>query len=71
MAGPAVKVTVSVTVEMSEAQRDRYADEFGVGLVAPDVKGRIGNDITGALGAVYWLGEFATVTVSTPVLRKG
>lgn len=68
---PAVKVTFTVTVEMTEVQRDGYANEYGVGFVGLDVKGRVRGDVSGALaGAVPWMDEFATVTLSEPKLKE-
>ena len=67
---PAVKVTFTVTVEMTPEQRDGYAAEYGVGFVALDARGRVRGEVAEALQAVPWLREFTTVEISEPKVKE-
>lgn len=63
----AVKVKLTVTIEMTAAQLAEYGSEYGTEAAAPDaVESRFRNDVHEALNAAYWMREFATVAVSGP-----
>ena len=59
---------VTVTVKMTAEQRNHYAIEYGMDLheVAADVRGRLQNEVHGALQSSYWLREFTSYSASEP-----
>ena len=61
-----VKVTLTVTVTLTPAQRVAYASATGAGFVASDIAGRIRPEMTEALRQIPWLQKYAVVEISDP-----
>ncbi len=66
-----VRVTFTVTVEMTSQQRDAYSADHGTGFVSAEVKGRLPGDAAEALRAIPWVREYARVRVADPKIEKG
>ena len=59
-------IKVTVTIKMTQTQRDEYRAEYGDDNVADDVAGRLQADVTQALQSCNWMRGFATYSVSKP-----
>lgn len=68
MAGE-VKVTFTVTIEMTGAQRAAYSDRYGVGFVETEIAGRGRQTVTNALEDADWLDGQGTFSISKPQFR--
>jgi hypothetical protein len=66
-----VRVSFTVTVEMTGQQCDAYSHDHGVGFVSLEVKARFPGDAREALSGIPWVREYARVTVSDPKIEKG
>lgn len=67
----AVRVSFTVTVEMTHQQRDGYAAAHGVDFVDLEVRGRFPQEAPEALRSIPWVRDFARVRVSDPKIEKG
>lgn len=66
---PAVKASVTVTIEMTTEQRKRYDEKYGAGFVGPELSARLGPELRAAMSCTPWLDWLAgnaTVTISAP-----
>ncbi len=73
-AAPAASASLTVTVEMTDPQRDAYAGQYGTGFVALEVAGRLRPELDDAMRRVTWLrwlADNATVTISEPRPQEG
>jgi hypothetical protein len=75
-ATPAVRVTFAVTVEMTLAQRDTYAEHNGVENVSGEIVNRLRPEINAAIRNgdadwLQWMTSHSTVTVSRPSADAG
>ena len=72
---PAVKVTFTVAVEMTQAQRDKYSRGFGVEGVGLEVANRVRPAIDEAIhsseGWLRWMSGNATFVISEPKAEGG
>lgn len=66
MSEPTVKVSFTVTIEMTEAQRAAYAERYGVGFVGIEVANRARQAAANALDGAPWMQGFATFKVMKP-----
>ena len=66
-----VRVSFTVTVEMTDQQRDAYAAAHGVDFVDIEVKARFKQDAPEALRSIPWVREYARVRVTDPKIEKG
>lgn len=64
MTEPIVKVTFTVTVEMTGAQRAAYSNRYGVGFVETEIAGRSRQTVANALEDADWLDRQGTFRVS-------
>jgi hypothetical protein len=70
---PAVKITTTVTVELTAEQRDAYAEQFGTVFVGHEIAARLRPELTGAINGdsrsrdwLLWLVRHALVTLTKP-----
>jgi hypothetical protein len=66
-----VRVSFTVTVEMTGQQRDAYSHDHGQEFVSLEVKNRFPGDAREALRSIPWVREYARVNVSDPKIEKG
>lgn len=66
-----IRVSFTVTVEMTAQQRDGYAAAHGVDFVELEVKGRFPQEAPEVLRSIPWVRDFARVKVTDPKIEKG
>jgi hypothetical protein len=66
-----IRVSFTVTVEMTGQQRDGYADAHGVDFVELEVKDRFPLEVGAALRLIPWVRDFARVRVATDAPEAG
>jgi hypothetical protein len=67
----AVRVSFTVTIEMTRQQRDGYAAAHGADFVDLEVKGRFPQEAPEALRSIPWVRDFARVKITNPKIEKG
>lgn len=66
-----LRVTFTVSVEMTDQQRDGYSSAHGVDFVSLEVRARFPREATEALKEIPWVRDYARVRISDPKIEKG
>lgn len=67
----AVRVTFTVTVEMTDQQCDAYSHDHGVDFVSIEVRGRFAQEAPEALRSIPWVRDYTRVRISDSKIEKG